>query len=66
MTQNEVPINVNHNVLSRAQGCLLGQLAGDALGSLVEFQTPEQIDGNILMMSGIWLMAEPGTQLPDS
>ena len=28
---------------SRAQGCLLGQLAGDALGSLVEFQTPEQI-----------------------
>ena len=24
--------------LSRAQGCLLGQLAGDALGSLVEFQ----------------------------
>ncbi len=27
----------------RAQGCLLGQLAGDALGSLVEFHTPEQI-----------------------
>jgi len=33
MTQNEVHININHNVLSRAQGCLLGQLAGDALGS---------------------------------
>ena len=30
-------------VLSRAQGCLLGQLAGDALGSLVEFRTPEDI-----------------------
>ena len=30
-------------MLNRAQGCLLGQLAGDALGSLVEFQTPEQI-----------------------
>ena len=30
-------------MLSRAQGCLLGQFAGDALGSLVEFQTPEQI-----------------------
>ena len=30
-------------VVSRAQGCLLGQLAGDALGSLVEFQTPERI-----------------------
>ena len=31
------------DVLIRAQGCLLGQLAGDALGSLVEFQPPEQI-----------------------
>lgn len=30
-------------VLSRAQGCLLGQLIGDALGSLVEFQPPERI-----------------------
>jgi ADP-ribosylglycohydrolase/fructose-1,6-bisphosphatase/inositol monophosphatase family enzyme len=29
--------------LRRAQGALLGQLAGDALGSLVEFQTPDQI-----------------------
>jgi len=29
--------------IDRAQGCLLGQLAGDALGSLVEFQTPEQV-----------------------
>ncbi len=29
--------------LLRAQGCLLGQLAGDALGSLVEFQSPEEI-----------------------
>lgn len=31
------------DILSRAQGCLLGQLAGDSLGGLVEFQTPEQI-----------------------
>lgn len=30
-------------MLSRAHGCLLGQIAGDALGSLVEFQGPEQI-----------------------
>lgn len=30
-------------LLRRAQGCLLGQLAGDALGSLVEFQSPEAI-----------------------
>lgn len=29
--------------LSRAQGCLLGQLAGDSLGSLVEFQDPRSI-----------------------
>lgn len=29
--------------IQRAQGCLLGQLAGDALGSLVEFLSPEMI-----------------------
>jgi len=29
--------------LRRAQGCWLGQLVGDALGSQVEFQTPERI-----------------------
>jgi ADP-ribosylglycohydrolase/fructose-1,6-bisphosphatase/inositol monophosphatase family enzyme len=29
--------------LARAQGCWLGQLAGDSLGSLVEFQGPEAI-----------------------
>jgi ADP-ribosylglycohydrolase/fructose-1,6-bisphosphatase/inositol monophosphatase family enzyme len=31
------------NVLSRAQGCLLGQLAGDALGSAVEFLSVAEI-----------------------
>ncbi len=30
-------------VLSRAQGCLLGQVAGDSLGSLVEFQPEARI-----------------------
>jgi ADP-ribosyl-[dinitrogen reductase] hydrolase len=30
-------------MVSRAQGCLLGQLAGDALGSTVEFWRPEDI-----------------------
>lgn len=30
-------------LLSRAQGCLLGQVAGDSLGSLVEFASPEKI-----------------------
>ena len=34
---------VDPSTLLRAEGCLLGQLAGDALGSLVEFQSPEQI-----------------------
>ncbi len=33
----------NSGVLSRAQGCLLGQLIGDSLGSLVEFQSPGEI-----------------------
>ena len=32
--------------LSRDPGCLLGQLAGDALDSLVEFQSPEEIFRN--------------------
>jgi ADP-ribosylglycohydrolase/fructose-1,6-bisphosphatase/inositol monophosphatase family enzyme len=31
------------NLLSRAQGCLLGQIAGDSLGSLVEFQSASEI-----------------------
>lgn len=36
--------NTDHQSrLSRARGCLLGQLAGDALGSLVEFKSPEEI-----------------------
>jgi ADP-ribosylglycohydrolase len=29
--------------LSRAQGCLLGQLAGDSLGGLVEFRSVASI-----------------------
>jgi ADP-ribosyl-[dinitrogen reductase] hydrolase len=30
-------------LLSRAQGCLLGQIAGDSLGSLVEFSSAKQV-----------------------
>jgi ADP-ribosylglycohydrolase/fructose-1,6-bisphosphatase/inositol monophosphatase family enzyme len=30
-------------LLSRAEGCILGQLAGDALGGLVEFETASEI-----------------------
>lgn len=34
---------MNKNYNSRAQGCMMGQLAGDALGSLVEFKSLETI-----------------------
>ena len=34
---------VDPRTISRAEGCLLGQLAGDSLGSLVEFQSPSEI-----------------------
>jgi ADP-ribosylglycohydrolase/fructose-1,6-bisphosphatase/inositol monophosphatase family enzyme len=46
--------------LARAQGCLLGQLAGDSLGSLVEFESSESIhaaypDGlRDLADGGVW------------
>ena len=46
-------------MLERAQGCLLGQLAGDALGSLVEFQTPEQIQQEY--PDGVRELADGGT-----
>jgi ADP-ribosylglycohydrolase len=36
-------MNDDAETLSRAEGCLLGQLAGDSLGSLVEFQSPSDI-----------------------
>ncbi len=34
---------LSSEIISRAHGCLPGRLAGGALGSLVEFQTPEQV-----------------------
>ncbi len=52
--------SLDPSALSRAQGCLLGQLAGDSLGSLVEFTSPEVIrrkypDGvRILADGGRW------------
>ena len=45
---------------SRAQGCLLGQLAGDALGSLVEFQSLEEIRRNY--PGGVRELADGGTR----
>src|ERR1017187_8438881 len=41
-----IPVMEEHldpAILSRAQGCILGQLAGDALGGMVEFRSPEDI-----------------------
>ena len=35
--------NIPEGVRSRAQGCLLGQIAGDSLGSLVEFEEASTI-----------------------
>ena len=45
--------------LSRAQGCLLGQLAGDSLGSLVEFRSPESIQREY--PAGVRNFADSGT-----
>ena len=46
-------------VRSRAHGCMLGQLAGDSLGSLVEFRTKEQIRAEY--PGGVRLLADGGT-----
>jgi ADP-ribosylglycohydrolase len=46
-------------LLLRAQGCLLGQLSGDSLGSLVEFQRADQI--RAAYPGGVRLLADGGT-----
>ncbi len=51
--------SLDTGILSRAKGCLLGQLAGDALGSLVEFMTPEQIRRKY--PDGVRKLADGGT-----
>jgi len=45
--------------VDRAQGCLLGQLAGDSLGGLVEFRSPEEIRRNY--PDGVRELADGGT-----
>lgn len=45
--------------ISRAQGCLFGQLAGDSLGSLVEFQSPQTIKRHY--PSGVRYLADGGS-----
>lgn len=62
MTDDPKAVNTTqtqNNHISRAQGCLIGQLAGDALGSLVEFESPEWIRQEY--PNGIWDMADGGT-----
>lgn len=55
----------NHNLTrleslrTRARGCLLGQLAGDSLGSLVEFKSAERI--RELYPQGVAHLAHGGT-----
>ena len=49
----------NSAALARAQGCLVGQLAGDALGSLVEFLSPEEIHRSY--PAGVRKLADGGT-----
>jgi ADP-ribosylglycohydrolase len=45
--------------LSRAQGCLAGQIAGDSLGSLVEFETRAAIEHRY--PGGVRLLSNGGT-----
>jgi len=45
--------------LARAQGCLLGQLAGDSLGSLVEFRDSASIRSSY--PEGVTVLADGGT-----
>ena len=52
-------MEIKREVLERAQGCLLGQLAGDSLGSLVEFQGPETIAQ--AYPDGVRFLADGGT-----
>ena len=50
--------NIPEGVRSRAQGCLLGQLAGDSLGSLVEFKDATTI--RKLLPHGVRELADGG------
>jgi len=52
-------MSVDAEILSRAEGCLLGQLAGDSLGSLVEFQIASEIRHRY--PNGVRELADGGT-----
>jgi ADP-ribosylglycohydrolase len=50
---------MNAGMVERAQGCLLGQLAGDALGSQVEFKSAKEIA--LLYPGGVRDLRDGGT-----
>ena len=52
-------MEITQGVLDRAQGCLLGQLAGDSLGALVEFEGPKEISD--AYPDGVRALADGGT-----
>jgi hypothetical protein len=47
------------DILERAQGCLLGQLAGDAMGSPVEYRSPARSDAQLPTRSRTTTCAPP-------
>jgi ADP-ribosyl-[dinitrogen reductase] hydrolase len=55
----ENPATDEAAMLSRAQGCFMGQLAGDSLGSLVEFKSAGEI--RRLYPDGVRELADGGT-----
>ena len=58
-TENPANQHIDADIRSRAQGCFLGQLSGDALGSLVEFRTPDQIRQKY--PNGVRILVDGGT-----
>ena len=54
----EAPGGISEGVRNRAQGCLLGQVAGDSLGSLVEFKDASTI--RKLYPNGVRELADGG------
>jgi ADP-ribosylglycohydrolase len=50
---------IDNIIIDRAQGCLVGQLAGDSLGGLVEFSNPESITA--IYPEGVREMQDGGT-----
>lgn len=54
-----MPLSGCESRLNLAQGCLFGQLIGDSLGGLVEFQSPEQV--HAAYPNGVRDLANGGT-----